>query len=180
MITPQYLRECLSYNRETGELTWRERPSSHFQDGAKTAKHEAAIWNAKYAEKPAFAGVGNTGYHVGGLSGKKMTAHRVIWSMVHGSFPAGEIDHINGVRTDNRIVNLRDVTRRENAKNISVMSGCDRGVYWYPPTSRWVVKISSEGRSRHVGYYKDKVEAVAARLGAEKELGFHDNHGRSY
>jgi hypothetical protein len=45
-------------------------------------------------------------------------AHRLVWFVVHGKFPDGDIDHINGNRSDNRIENLRDVTRRANLQNV--------------------------------------------------------------
>jgi hypothetical protein len=177
---PEYLRDCLSYNPENGALTWKERPARHFTNGPKDASHMAAIWNAKHAGKPAFSGVGNHGYRTSCLGGVRMSAHRVAWVLHYGEWPKGEIDHVNGDRTDNRITNLRDVSRSENARNLSVKSGKMRGVYWYSPTSRWVAKLHHKGRMLHLGYFKDKSEAIAARRAAEREHGFHENHGRAF
>lgn len=180
MITPNYLRECMDYDPQAGVLTWKIRPPFHFSDGTKAAEHQAAIWNAKYAGKEAFLGIGNHGYRTSSVGGKRFTGHRVAWAIHYGEWPEGEIDHINGNRCDNRIANLRDVSRRENAKNLATKSGRVRGVYWYPPTSRWAVKIQSDGVQRHIGYFINKNDAIAARQDAERRLGFHENHGRAY
>ena len=180
MHSPSYLRECLSFDPGSGELTWVERPASHFVAGKKTPEHQAAIWNAKFSGRPAFKGVGNNGYATSTLSGKRMTAHRVAWAVHYGEWPDGEIDHINGNPLDNRIMNLRCVSRQQNSRNLSVKSGESRGVYWYAPTSRWVAKIHSGGKMRHIGYFKIREDAIAARRAEEKRLGFHENHGRAY
>lgn len=179
-ITPDYLRECLSYSPCDGSLTWLKRPPEHFLYGSKSPEHQAAIWNAKYSGKAAFTSLGNHGYHTSTVSGIRLLAHRVSWAIFHGEWPDGEIDHINGIRTDNRMKNLRDISRSENSKNLSVRSGAARGVYWYQPTSRWSVKIQHEGKMRHVGYFKDRDEAIEARRAAERQYGFHENHGRAF
>lgn len=179
MFTSEYLNECFSYDPITGLFCWLVRPESHFRCGAtRTASHGAAIWNGKFSGKPAFTLNHSEGYLRGSLSGRNLLAHRVAWAMHHGEWPAGEIDHINGDRTDNRIGNLRVVTRRENSRNLKVQSGEMRGVYWYAPTSRWVAKIHSKRRMLHLGYFKDLDAAIAARREAERKLGFHQNHGR--
>lgn len=178
-ITPSYLTECIEYNSDTGSLTWRERPSSHFSDGSKSAQHLASIWNAKFKMKPAFTTIGNHGYYTSSISGKRLSAHRVCWAIYHGEWPKGEIDHINGDKLDNSIANLRDVTRSQNARNLSVKSGRRRGVYWYAPTSRWVAKITVNRKMYHLGYFKVEADAVSARRLAEEINGFHKNHGRA-
>lgn len=180
MLEPSYLRECLHYDPETGALTWLSRPEAHFQSGTKGAAHLAKIWNAKYAGKTAFSQVGSHGYRTSALRGRRMLAHRVAWAIYFGAWPQGEIDHINGDRTDNRLANLRVVCRSQNAKNLSVKSGEMRGIYWYAPTKRWVAKINHQRRMLHLGYFKDKNAAIAARREAERKLGFHENHGRAF
>lgn len=180
MHNPSYLKECIKYNPKSGKMTWLDRPAHHFKSGQKSADHQASIWNAKFAGCPAFAHVGNHGYKTSSLGGKRMLAHRVAWAVYYGEWPEGEIDHINGDPTDNRIANLRCVTRQQNAKNRSVKSGGSRGVYWYAPTSRWAVKIHSGGKMHHVGYFLDRSDAIKARRDAEKAHGFHENHGRAY
>lgn len=180
MISAKYLQECLIFDACNGAFTWRQRPVAHFKDGAKSAKHQAAIWNARFAGAPAFATPGNHGYLTSTLSGKRLLAHRVAWAIYYGNWPIGEIDHVNGIKTDNRIDNLRDVPRAINAKNLSVRSGASRGVYWYDRTARWVAKIQHKGRQRHLGYYANKEDALRARAAAEIAHGFHTNHGRAF
>ncbi len=96
--------------------------------------------------------------------------------------PSGEIDHINGDRTDNRICNLRDVTsagnscnRRRQDRNTSGVTG----VAWDKRASRWQARIGLNGKQKYLGYFDSLDEAVAARKAAELELGFHPNHGRA-
>ena len=101
-LTQQYLREALDYDPETGLFTWREdRPWFHFKNiGA------WRTWTARYAGKAA----GMTDYHgyiVIKTSGKGNKAHRIAWLYVHGQMP-NQIDHINGIKHDNRIENQRD------------------------------------------------------------------------
>ncbi len=179
-LSVDFLRECLDYKPDSGALIWRRRPEKHFCCGSKSAAHLAAIWNAKFSGKPAFASVGDHGYYTSAIGGRRMSAHRIVWAIYYGESPSFEIDHINGVRTDNRIENLRQVTRSENSKNLRVRSGEARGVYWYTPTSRWVAKIQYRGRMRHLGYFKDRDDAISARRAAEAKYGFHPNHGRAF
>lgn len=107
-------------------------------------------------------------------------AHRLAWLYIYGAFPDDEIDHINGIRGDNRISNLRLVSRRENMMNKrkykNNTSGV-AGVYWYKPSGKWLAKIMFNDIMRHLGYFPSKVDAIIARKMAEYEYGFHENHG---
>jgi len=100
---------------------------------------------------------------------------------VHDEWPQDEIDHINGIRTDNRLVNLRSVTHRENQKNIK-RSTCNTsgrvGVRWEGHRSKWRSAIKVDGREKHLGSFDSFAEASAARKAAEIKYGFHKNHGR--
>lgn len=102
-------------------------------------------------------------------------AHRLAWFLVNGSWPKGEIDHINGNREDNRIANLRDVTRTENARNLRLRFGSSSG---YSGISRhqtgWKITISG----KYVGYKGCLGEAITLRKTAEKNMDYHKNHGR--
>lgn len=68
------------------------------------------------------------GYLILKIKGKKYRAHRVVYALINGRFPNGEIDHINRNRLDNRIENLREVTRKENIKNTTKKINKDTGV----------------------------------------------------
>ena len=92
------------------------------------------------------------------------------------------IDHINGDSFDNRIDNLRLITRAENSKNkkvaINNTSG-HVGVLLCKKSNKWRAFINSNGNQIHVGTYEDKAKAVEARKQAEIKYGYHENHGRS-
>lgn len=117
-VTPEILRQLLRYEPETGKLFWLERGPKWFSDKPVGQQHNANAWNAKYAGKEAFTSVGFNGYRQGSVFRQGMNLHRVAWAIHHGEWP-DHIDHINRDRLDNRICNLRSVTKAENAKNLS-------------------------------------------------------------
>jgi hypothetical protein len=168
-----YLTSILAYNPDTGELRWKPRPESSFRDGAVPASAYQKSWNRRCAGKPALTAVMNRGYLCGNIEGKMQLAHRVIWTMVHGSVP-GFIDHINGDKQDNRLCNLRCVSRSENARNrktaVNNTSGYT-GVHKDTRSGKWSASIG-------LGYFDTLEEAAAARKKAEALLGYHANHGR--
>lgn len=122
-----------------------------------------------------------TGYRLINISGKLRSAHRLVWLWIHKEFPKNQIDHINGNKLDNRIPNLRDVTGQENSKNQKIYkrntSGY-MGVYWIKNRNMWRAKIYCNKKQIHLGYYKEFDDAVEARKEAERNYGFHPNHGR--
>lgn len=169
-----YLNSILTYNSDSGKLYWKRRPVSAFKDAALPAEAYCKSWNKRCAEKPAMTTVMNRGYLCGNLDGKMQLAHRIIWTMAHGVTP-GFVDHINGVRTDNRLVNLRCVTQSQNARNRKLQDNNKSGytgVHKDSRTGKWVASIG-------LGYFESLESAVAARKAAEKVLGYHENHGRS-
>lgn len=126
----------------------------------------------------------NNPYVVTGLCGRSLLGHRVSWFLYYGVWPEESLDHINHIKDDNRIVNLREATDEDQNRNhplsVTNTSGC-KGVYWHKDTSRWLAKIWEGGRAGgwvHLGCFKEYDEAVAARKNAEKERGFHKNHGK--
>jgi len=134
-------------------------------------------WNTRYAGKPAMTALRNTGYLHGRIFDKGYQAHRVAWALAHGEWPKGEIDHINGVRTDNRIENLRDIPKAENQRNMKRNKRNKSGVpgLFRRKSGGWAVSIQGE----YIGTFKCAGRAVAARKQAERERGFHPNHGRA-
>jgi hypothetical protein len=157
-----YLFQRLDVNATTGELWWRwcgEKPKG---------------WNTKFAGKRAFVSQWPRGYLRGNIDGRFISAHRVIWAMVFGEWPEDEIDHVNGVRTDNRLCNLRAVSKAENARNkrkyATNKTGAP-GVQRY--RSRWQAFLSND----YLGTLSTFEDALAARKEAEQKCGFHENHG---
>jgi len=179
--SPELLRQLLSYDPDTGLLMWLRRPVEMFASGGRLPTLSAATWNSKFADKTAFTAKNANGYHVGIVFYQLIFAHRAIWAMSHGAWPDQYIDHINGVRTDNRIANLRSVTRQENMRNAARpkrnTSGVI-GVYLDKTCGKWIASIKVDSRQIHLGRFASFNDAVVARKAAEVEWGFHANHGR--
>lgn len=176
-IAVETLLALLSCDAEKGTLVWKERPMALFNGDT----HRTAKWNGHYAGKPAFACKTKTGYLIGSIFDIQYSAHQVIFAMHHGMW-AKEIDHINGVRHDNRIINLREVIHTENSRNmkipISNKSGTV-GVSWSKAENRWVSRIMINYKNVFIGQFQNREDAIAARKAAEIKHGFHPNHGRS-
>jgi len=122
------------------------------------------------------------GYYIKVQFGDKWYfGHRIIWMMVYGHWP-DEVDHINGNRTDNRLCNLRNVTRQENARNRCKSKNNTSGVVgvsWHILRNKWQAHIVVNNERLHLGNFNNKEDAIAARKAAEVKHGFHKNHGRS-
>lgn len=175
-LTDIIVNDLLRYVPETGKLFWETR-KFHYFDSDRIAKG----WNFKYSGTEAFTTTMDCKYKRGTIFYTKYLAHRVIWLMQTGNWPNGQIDHINGIRDDNRWVNLRDVTQSQNQKNSSKRSNNKSGVvgvYWNPINKNWRASINSENKSKDLGSYPNKQDAINARVVAEIEFGFHPNHGK--
>ena len=133
-LTQEQLKQLLTYDSETGCFI---------------------RISGKRAGKNAVTPTG-AGYFQIRVNGKTYLAHRVAWLYVYGKFPSTDIDHINGIGTDNRIINLRECTSTENKFNVGVRrsntSGF-KGVSWFARDSKWVAHIRINGRSTNLGYF---------------------------
>lgn len=160
-IPTDRLHSMFIYEPETGKILWRERDRN-------LTGTEAGGVDAR------------NGYRRIRIGKKLVLAHRIAVAMSTGQWPE-EVDHINGNRDDNRICNLRVVTRGENMANkaryTNNKSGCT-GVHWHAQHGKWCATIQRNGKYRTIGIFKDLNDAISARKLAEKELGFHENHGR--
>lgn len=121
------------------------------------------------------------GYVIGRFNEKTIRAHRVIWEIFNGEIPDGmQIDHVNHIRHDNRIENLRLVSNQENSKNNSMKKNNTSGVTgvcWNSQKGKWMARIKVDYKDIHLGLYSDISDAVKARKRAENNYGFHKNHG---
>ena len=100
-----YLNQCLTYNPNTGQFFWKERPVDHFPD-----TNSAHRWNGRLAGKLAGSTItccGQYQYHSIGLGGTSFLAHRLAWTMYYGVNPHGIVLHLNGDTLNNRIENLQ-------------------------------------------------------------------------
>ena len=120
------------------------------------------------------------GYYQINIFGRPYAVHRLIFLYMTGSFPKHDVDHINGDRTDNRWVNLREVTRRENMMNVGIRSNSTTGVTGVSQrkdTGKYVAYIDVMGKRTMLGNFDNLSDAKQARVEASKKYGFHENHG---
>ena len=155
MITQERLKELLHYEEATGVFTWKV---------DKAGKKAGDI--AGHVCK-------RDGYRLIGLDMKLYFAHRLAWLYTHGVWPKQQLDHINRVRHDNRIANLRQATNAQNCQNTSLRrdntSGV-KGVHWYARRNKWQVYINKNGKRSFLGYFSDKTDAISAYVNAAKVM----------
>jgi hypothetical protein len=153
VITAEHLRELLHYDPETGVFTWIMRGPGRRLCGT-------------------VGSVNPLGYQRIAINRRYYQAHRLAWLYVHGEWPVGDIDHINGDPGDNRIANLRPATRSQNLANSkrrkNNTSGY-KGVSWNKQARKWHARIGVDGQYKHLGLFTDPAEAHEAWLAAAKK-----------
>lgn len=175
-ITPELCRQLLRYDPETGKLYWLPRPRELF-----ASDRSFTMWHTRYAGKEAFTADDGRGYKNGAILYATHLAHRVIWAIARGEWPAEAIDHINGNRSDNRLANLRQATTAENQRNRGVPannSSGAMGVSWSIRKGCWQAKLNSGGKTVWLGYFDRLDQAVEARRMEQHKRGFSPAHGR--
>lgn len=159
---PNSIKDAVHYDPITGKFTW--------------------LPGQRYAGKEAGSLHNILGYVRITLKGKSVYAHRLAWFIVHGHWPE-YIDHINGVRNDNRIVNLREVPKQVNHKNMKCYSSSSTkvtGVCWHKQSSKWRAYITLDKKQAPLGCFDSFEDAVQARKDAEVLHQYHANHGRQH
>lgn len=155
-----------TYDREEGVLYWRNKNRN-------SIRHKYVAGSIKG---------NNNGYRRVRIKGKNYLEHRVIMMLCFGHIPENaEIDHINHVRNDNRLINLRFVTRGENMRNKSVSSKSTTGVtgvYFYKRLQKYIARIRVNREFIHLGTFETLEEAAAARAEANLKFKFNNNHGK--
>ena len=154
ILTAEHLRELLHYDPLTGVFIWKAKVNR------KSRVNLGEVAGGKIAN----------GYWRIHVLNRTYKAHRLAWLYVHGRFPAKHIDHINRVKTDNRIANLREATPAENQQNRSLNKNSTsgiRGVFWYSRDSLWGASIRYGKVLVALGKFAEKEEAAAARKAAE-------------
>lgn len=157
-ITWNMLNDLLSYNPDTGIITYKVSKAGHVQAG-----REAGAYHRK-------------GYRHIRIKNKLHLSHRVAWALHYNERPPKYIDHINGVGTDNRIANLRATTLTENARNRRTPCNSSSGVIGVNWNGKyWVARVRENGKCHYAGYHKDKESAISALELLRKKL-----HGEFY
>lgn len=152
------LKELLWYDAQTGIFRWRlERKCGLIKPWAK-------------------AGWTDGGYTRIQIGPKGHLAHRLAWLYEFGVWPSKDIDHINGNRSDNRLCNLRDVSRKINTQNrraAPVNGSCGLlGVSKHRNTGKFTAGIYIQGKRKHLGIFDTAQQAHEAYLAAKRE--FHE------
>lgn len=167
--------KLIGYDAESGKLFWRQRPQEMFK-----TENLCRFWNDRYAGVEAFSSCDSNGYRQGAILGRKYRAHRVCWLLLHGEWPHGEIDHVDGNRENNCAENLRDVSRAENQRNRkrnrNNTSGVN-GVRFDKRRGKWSAVIRVNGGRKQLGLFLLRSEAVAARMIANRHHGYSESHG---
>lgn len=163
-----------------GLLYWKERPVNDF-----ATVSASKVWNAQFPGRVAGTPRRSSKtlkYVFTAWHGKKIGVHRVVWEMHNGKIKEGlQIDHIDGNGENNRIENLRLVTRQDNSKNRKLNANNVlgvAGVYVVRSSGLYCAHIRSGGIGINLGHYKTIFDAVCARRSAEELHGFHVNHGK--
>jgi hypothetical protein len=178
---PHDLNRLIEYNPSTGLFTWKKRTALDCtpRDG-RASEAIAASFNNQFAGKPAITGKTSHGYIAGRINGFRVYAHRLAWALHNGKWPDGEVDHINGSTTDNRIENLRDVSRSSNLRNARLPSSNTSGhigVNRSPNNKKWCANIMVNRKKIHLGTFDRIEDAIKARQDASSQNEFTHRHG---
>lgn len=144
----------LTYNHETG-IFFRNKSGGGVKKGsvAGRKKHNGYIEIS----------INNTRYY----------AHRLAWLMHYGYWPEHQIDHINGIRDDNRIINLRIATNMQNqynAKKPKNNTSGVKGVYWHKQCNKWQAYCDVNGRRYSIGLFRDIEQAKVAVMNFREKM----------
>lgn len=150
----------LSYDPDSGLFTWKVSRGTVKAGSVCTTKH-------------------HDGYLVTMIGKKNYGLHRLAFLFMGVDLPSC-VDHINGIRSDNRWINLRPVTPAENARNRRLYSNSSSGILgvtWIK-SHRWQVYGHLDGRAIYLGGFSSLLDAASARKSFELRNAYHVNHGR--
>lgn len=107
------------------------------------------------------------------IDGTNLSAHRLAWFYVYGIWPKDQIDHIDGDGTNNRISNLREASRFQNAQNRRMHKSNKwgmKGITWKKARGKWQAQIEANGKAKYLGTFATKEEAALAYATAAAAL----------
>ncbi len=154
MITAERLRKVASYNADTGLFTW-------------------AVTRKRCVKGKQFGTLKDNGYLHAGIDGHKYLLHLLAWLFVYGEFPNNDVDHIDGCRTNNRIANLRSVSRSVNLENIKRAKCHNKSTGLlgaYACRDKFTSRIQVKGKSLYLGVFNSKEAAHEAYMTAKRNM----------
>lgn len=174
-ITPEFLSALV--RNEDGVLFWKART-----DNRGCHLYTVERWNRSFCGKPIKIKHLMHGYQGIRIFSHLFLFHRVLWALHYGSWPKGELDHLNGDKSDNRIENLRDTTKAENMRNQKLRTDSTSG---FPgvhfrrerKSKPWVARIGVNGTWKTLGYFATREEAIECRQREQSRFGFTARHG---
>jgi len=141
MLTHNYLLEVLEYDKYTGIFTW--------------VKSKRKSINGKTAGT-----IHHTGYLYISINRTHFSASRLALFYVFGEWPEYDVDHVNGIKTDNRLCNLRDVKTRVNCLNrYEHREGKLPGCYFKKDRKKWAAQIQISSKQKFLGYFESELDA---------------------
>lgn len=154
-LTAERARELFDYDQSTGVLAWKMQPRKRYKPSL----------TAGYKRKD--------GYLTTQADGRAYLNHRIIWLLVIGSWPSEQVDHVNGIRNDNRIGNLREATHSANCENrrLAAANNPTRylGVSLHKQSKKYQASIRVNGRQMYLGLFSTAEAAYAAYLTAKRQ-----------
>lgn len=147
-LTQEQVRAIFDYDDENG---WLIRKKDEF----------GRVVNRPCGHKPSRS----HGYGVVGIDGRRYLTHRIIWLLVHGTWPDEELDHIDQNKMNNRIENLRPATRAENCQNQGLRRNNSlgySGVSWNKATKKFKAYIMVDNKEIYLGLFDIVEEAFLA------------------
>jgi hypothetical protein len=150
VLTQEKFKEFIIYEEKTGIFRWK----------AKTSKYSSRIIIGAI-----IGSIETSGYRQIRIFNKTYQAHRLAWLYVYGVWPTNEIDHINGIKDDNRLCNLREASRSENNMNQALKSNNtsgNKGIDWRTSNNKWRARITVNEKQIHIGYFNTVDDAINA------------------
>ena len=154
MPSQAYLKELFNYDPETGYL-FNKKPRAGVTVGSRAGSVDS--WGHRQIK----------------IDGKTYQEHRIVWLWWYGALPPCQLHHINKMRADNRVENLKEAPRDNYDNQQDTLLRKDnisgvKGVCWLARYNKWQVQIQTDNKKKHIGLYTCLLDAVSARFAAER------------
>lgn len=146
-----WVKDNLQYDAQTGHLWWTKQGFRRNLDRPADSLDKSVGYTRVVRRYKGFF--------------RNYKAHRLAWFLYYGVWPKDYIDHVNGIKSDNRLINLREATGFQNQANRKPQVGCSskyKGVSWFKQTCKWEAYIEVNRKKIHLGHYHKEEEAALA------------------